>query len=104
VILQAYWRGETRNITIPDEAIEENASNDFLLGLSFYWGQNDFACQADLDQRLPSLHPGYVVKLPDGSFHLCRPSGWKQLPEGTTKESLPADRNALELFLEDLAG
>ena len=92
MIFQAYMcafaKGKPRTITVPDEAIEENASNDILLGLCFYHGQNEFACPEDLAQRLPSMSVGDVVKLPDGSWHVCQSFGWKQLPEGTTMDSL----------------
>lgn len=86
--LLAFADGAVRNVTVPDEEIA-GADQSAKLERIFYYGQNDFACQEDLDQRLPSLSAGDVVELEDGTLVFCKAAGWEVLSEGTDVATLP---------------
>ena len=72
------------------DGLEGEQSNEELLDLTFYYGQNDFQPQP---QR--SVSVGDVIKLPDGSLHKVLGSGFEALPAGTDINTLPRGRDAV---------
>lgn len=82
VQMLANMNGETRPVTVPDH-LAQNAKGDMekLLGLVFYYGQNDF-------QPLPfcSVSVGDVIELTDQlllktKYFIVRPLGFAELSE-----------------------
>jgi len=71
------------------DRLEGKPTNEELLDLAFYYGQNDFQ-----PKPIRSVSVGDVVKLPDGSLHKVLGAGFESLPAGTDINTLPRGREA----------
>jgi hypothetical protein len=86
-----------RNVNIPEEPtdppLDLYGRPSQLLNMTFYFGQNDFACGPDADvtrQTICSVSVGDVVELPTGNFLIVR-SGFYLLDDSEydTYKQLP---------------
>jgi hypothetical protein len=76
----------TREIDIPDHEVIEMATLplrteqkiDYLLGMAFQYGQNDFQ-----PKPARSVSVGDVIRLESGSLHRVLGAGWEHLPAST---------------------
>ena len=81
VEMWAFAKGAIRRVTLPDlqVAARDGYEPEALLGPTFQYGQNDFALPDDMEQRLPSVSVGDIIRLPGGRRFVVMGAGFKEV-------------------------